>query len=92
MKARLSFVDRIKALLRVFHDDNVALNNAVSHEIEFLPSSTPESKRDARFAIARAMQPRNQVGGLLVSSESNRIWSANQKSDKGGAQTPSNLG
>lgn len=93
MKATLSFVDRIKTLLRVFHDDNnVALNNAVSHEIEIFPSSTAESKRDARFAIARSIQPRKQGRALLASSESDRSWLANRKVDKGSAQTPSNLG
>ena len=93
MKTRLSFVDRIKASFGLFRDDkNVVLNKTISHEIEVLPSSTSVSKREARFAIARAMAPRNQVGALLMSGESDRVWSAKVKNGKDGAQTPSNLG
>jgi len=93
MKTRPSFVDRIKALFSLFRDDkDVTLNEAASHQIEVLPSSTSVRKQNGRFAIARASASRNQVGALAMSRESDRVWSANVKSAKDGAQTPSNLG
>jgi hypothetical protein len=93
MATKLSFVDRIKASFRFFHDDkNIVLNKSLSHEIEILPSSTAARKWETNFAIAHAMKPRNQVGSLLISSQPNQFWSVNKKSGEYSVQTPSNLG
>jgi len=93
MRTRPSFVDRIKALFRLFRNDkHVALNEAASHQIEVLPASASVRKRNGRFAIARAMASGNQVGALAMSAKSDRVCSANVKSVKDDAQTPSDLG